>query len=359
MEFGNSIIGQSDELVREAIQSRGYVAGSTGWRINGNGTAEFNDVTIRGGLVVTNDAQSSNFVAGTSGWRLRSTGEAEFNNNVTINNGTLFTGMSPNARAGLQVYTPPGESAVPAVAFYDGVHADPSFMYGPSDGTQAVAYIATGNYFGGAETGRRFGIDTLGFTITNETASMFASFDMDFTQKTYPPTTGTGGNKWRITAPGGIYLLDQDTTYPYLVDGKVGSGVTQTNSASTTPVNIGGANLVNTPMQIDRAYLVIGQISILSTVANDRVTLELWHGTVGTPANKRGASTNLKLTGTANQFQSYIFTFMWRESISGVAANLNLSFFRLSGTGTCTAQVDSNYTAICLEAGYADRIGGL
>ena len=359
MEFSNSIVGASDELVREAIQSRGFVTGSTGWRIEADGDAEFNNVTIRGGLVVTDDAQSANYVAGVSGWRLRNTGEAEFNSSVTINNGTLFTGMAPNARAGLQVYTPPAETARPVLALYDGTNADPGFVYGEDDGTQTAVFIGTGDFFGGGETGRRIGIDTTGFTITNETGTMFASFDMDFTQKTWPPTTGPGGNKWRITAPGGIYLLDQNTTYPYLVDGKIGTGVTSTNSASTTPVSIGAANLVNTPMQIDRCYFLFGQISILSTIANDRVTLELWRGTVGTPANKRGASTNIKLTGTANQFQSYPFGFVWRESISGVAANLNLSFFRLSGTGTCTAQVDSNYWAFCMEAGYADLIGGL
>lgn len=396
MEFSNSIVGASDELVREAIQSRGFVAGSTGWRIEANGNAEFNNVVIRGGLVVTTNAQSSNYVAGTTGWQIRSDGTAEFNGNVDlksadvtgdlqssnfvaattgwrlrsdgtseyngsmqINNGTVFTGMSPNARAGLQVYTPSGESARPTLTLFDGTNADPGFVYGEDDGTQAAVFIGTGDYFGGGETGRRIGIDTTGFTITNETGTMFASFDMDFTQKTWPPTTGTGGNKWRITAPGGIYLLDQDTTYPYLVDGKIGTGVTTTNSASSTPVSIGAANLVNTPMQIDRCYWFLAQISVLSTVANDRVTFELWRGTVGTGANKRGASTNIKLTGGASQYQSYYVSFMWRESVSGVASNLNLSFFRLSGTGTCTAQVDSNYWAICMEMGYADRVGGL
>lgn len=41
-------------LVRDGIQSEGYVAGSAGWRINRDGTAEFNTGTFRGSVVVKN-----------------------------------------------------------------------------------------------------------------------------------------------------------------------------------------------------------------------------------------------------------------------------------------------------------------
>lgn len=47
MTFTNSILAGTT-LVREAISSEGYVAGSTGWQIERDGDAEFNDVTIRG-----------------------------------------------------------------------------------------------------------------------------------------------------------------------------------------------------------------------------------------------------------------------------------------------------------------------
>ncbi|WP_301177241.1 hypothetical protein [Actinomadura geliboluensis] len=52
MAFGNPIIGGGDTLVRNAIQSEGFVAGSTGWRIERTGSAEFNSVTVRGELDV-------------------------------------------------------------------------------------------------------------------------------------------------------------------------------------------------------------------------------------------------------------------------------------------------------------------
>lgn len=50
--FSDPIVA-GNTLVREAIQSEPFVSGSTGWRIERTGNAEFNDVSIRGSLEVT------------------------------------------------------------------------------------------------------------------------------------------------------------------------------------------------------------------------------------------------------------------------------------------------------------------
>lgn len=47
MTFSNPIVG-GVTLIRPAIQSPDYITGSAGWSINKDGSAEFNDVTIRG-----------------------------------------------------------------------------------------------------------------------------------------------------------------------------------------------------------------------------------------------------------------------------------------------------------------------
>lgn len=52
MTFQNSVVG-GVSLVRPAIQSPNFVAGSTGWQVNVDGSAEFNDVIIRGGTTVS------------------------------------------------------------------------------------------------------------------------------------------------------------------------------------------------------------------------------------------------------------------------------------------------------------------
>lgn len=51
MTFANSVVGGTT-LVRPAIQSPNFVAGSTGWIIRADGSAEFNNVTVRGDLIV-------------------------------------------------------------------------------------------------------------------------------------------------------------------------------------------------------------------------------------------------------------------------------------------------------------------
>lgn len=55
MTFNNEIVA-GNVLVREAIQSENYVAGSDGWKIAANGDAEFNNVTVRGELIAANGA---------------------------------------------------------------------------------------------------------------------------------------------------------------------------------------------------------------------------------------------------------------------------------------------------------------
>ena len=52
MTPGNPVVGGT-VLRRAAIQSPNYVEGVSGWTINADGSAEFNDVTIRGSLVGT------------------------------------------------------------------------------------------------------------------------------------------------------------------------------------------------------------------------------------------------------------------------------------------------------------------
>jgi len=46
--FAGSIVGGIGTLIREYIQSVGFVAGVSGWRISKNGDAEFNNIFVRG-----------------------------------------------------------------------------------------------------------------------------------------------------------------------------------------------------------------------------------------------------------------------------------------------------------------------
>jgi hypothetical protein len=55
------------------IQSSNYITGTTGWRIDGDGTAELQNAVIRGTIT------SSHYVNGSAGWKINRDGNAELN----------------------------------------------------------------------------------------------------------------------------------------------------------------------------------------------------------------------------------------------------------------------------------------
>lgn len=48
MPFANQILGGQNKLIRSSIQSPNYVPGVSGWAIFKDGSAEFNNMTVRG-----------------------------------------------------------------------------------------------------------------------------------------------------------------------------------------------------------------------------------------------------------------------------------------------------------------------
>lgn len=83
--------------VGEYIQSTGYVSGSSGWRINGDGTAEFSGVVVRGtiyasagqigGITIGSTyIRSSSYSLGSAGWNLNSDGTGQLGGLTLLNN---------------------------------------------------------------------------------------------------------------------------------------------------------------------------------------------------------------------------------------------------------------------------------
>lgn len=107
--------------VGEYAQSTGYVAGSAGWRINGDGTAEFSGVVVRGTIFASQGAiggwtigsnylQSTTYALGTSGTRLNSDGTGQIGG-VTVMSDAL---QSTNFVAGSAGWRLRGDGAVEA-----------------------------------------------------------------------------------------------------------------------------------------------------------------------------------------------------------------------------------------------------
>lgn len=89
MPFNNPIVAGTT-LVRPAIRSPNYVTGISGWTINADGSAEFNNVVIRG-TVIASDFQSSNYVANTTGFDINGiTGLVQFNGSVVVGGNADF-----------------------------------------------------------------------------------------------------------------------------------------------------------------------------------------------------------------------------------------------------------------------------
>lgn len=70
MEFGDPIVGTT-ELIREAIQSPNYEAGIAGWIIRRDGTAEFQDIIVRGDIVASELDINNTVFGGEDRGRLR------------------------------------------------------------------------------------------------------------------------------------------------------------------------------------------------------------------------------------------------------------------------------------------------
>jgi hypothetical protein len=82
------------------IESNNYEASIAGWRIDGDGNAEFNDATFRG------DLQSDDYVQGVSGWKLTRDGDSEFAN-IELRDTVTFVGdviqTIDNLRVGIDI----------------------------------------------------------------------------------------------------------------------------------------------------------------------------------------------------------------------------------------------------------------
>lgn len=137
-EIGGGIYAQYGQIgniniFNSGLSSTNYIAGSTGWAINGNGAAEFSGVTVRGTIVATAGSiggntitsggiYSPNFQDGVSGWGIDSAGQAQFNNvvvrgTVYATNGD-FTGelKAANVRTGSRVRDNDSLQYIPLIA---------------------------------------------------------------------------------------------------------------------------------------------------------------------------------------------------------------------------------------------------
>lgn len=331
MEFGNSIIGGSDELVRDGIQSRGYVAGSVGWRINRDGTAEFNNVTVRGDLIL------GTYPGGPYIFGDDNAGSPRFEFRDDTHSDLVFL-ETDNANPKTTVRLRAGDftNTASMVGVYDGAVAM-TF----DDSTRSFSVIVNGDG------------DSV-FMSAQKTGSVNLAVELD-------PTTAQpdGTTLGRVATLGQIYVdaLASDANYPSrMVDGRIYTGaIADSTSASGTDVVITSANVQNTYVEKDFAYKATVWIRIAGSVLNDRAQFKLKNGTT-----QVGQDRIYRVTGAITTFVDITLEFLWRAVSTETISNLNLTFNRFSGTGTLTARVEASaYLAYVEKVGDADMIGSL
>lgn len=339
MQFGNEIVGQSDMLVRPAIQSENFQAGVSGWRITRAGNAEFFNVTARGEMIV----------------------------------GVPPSPPNPYIHARIL-------SGVPTIAFYDGTHTLPAriqaYDLGGNGGlvldTGDIAVESTALALGGniasllydKQTGT---LDSAMFKVgppQNEIVKLRASaagtqdveFGIDLVNTT--PDTFPG----RLYTVGEIYMnhLAPDANYATRVaDGKGPQSVSGT-TIGTTDTNIGSANVVNTYVEDGYAYRCIIHVDMRNANVGGRLDFKLWDGPVGGSQlggiNRRW--TENSSAGANNGGTMLIFA--WRQFGTGILANINLSAVKTVVTAAAaTVEVNAAYLAIVEKIGDANKISGL
>lgn len=167
IEFENPLTAGT-VLVREQIQSQNYDPGVAGWVVKANGDAEFNDVVIRGGTVVSGVAlyydgtpAAGNLVMSIAAAAGTDAYGNDYARGVTVYNTTTGSQVQVDAGAGASVvnYTPPAVSGVTwetgtvAVATGSRLGTDTPYLYLGSPYNQASPSGASITLYGSPASG--------------------------------------------------------------------------------------------------------------------------------------------------------------------------------------------------------------
>lgn len=104
MAFSNPVTGGQGALIRPAIKSPNFVAGSAGWSIDRDGGAEFNDIVIRGATSIGGTSTGTTVETQSTGNRVviqdtirggQSVGEILFYDEVSTDIPGLITALGP------------------------------------------------------------------------------------------------------------------------------------------------------------------------------------------------------------------------------------------------------------------------
>lgn len=267
MTFRNSILAGLT-LIREAIRSQNYSAGVSGWSIDADGSAEFNDITIRDGTVISGSAFYYNPAPGPGNLILSIAAEPgtdEYGNAypagitwfdsagtlngsgtrlaLTASNGSVVE-VTAQGQFGNGLYLSPPVSSdgtwVPGAiaADYSSNAPDSPYLsiYSPYDSIagNAASIVLTGEDSASGPTAVDMDADTVNVHADMTIDGQITSYDGN-TFPAYVPSISGGGAATFSTIDGWYQRLGKMIyVYVYFVVGTAGSGAT--NVQITLPV---------------------------------------------------------------------------------------------------------------------------
>jgi hypothetical protein len=340
MSFGNPVVGgQGGELIRESIKSPNYVANVQGWAVFRDGTADFNNVTVRGDLIV----------------------------------GTPPSPPNPYIHATVL-------AGIPTIAVYDGVHTLPARIQGFNLGNEGgmvfdagdtsveSTAIALGGDFAeflyeNVVGNHEFGLISVGnpySSLIKLRATSDTTNDLEFGFDLTAGTPDSGGGRMYTFGELLSNSGNPDDNYDVrVIDGKVDDGSQTATTIGTTDTSVATANAQNVYVEQGWYYIALVSVDFRNNNANGRISWKLWDGALG-GTQLGGTQRKYSRVQSTSGFDNEFLIFVWRQATTKTIADLNLSAVKeLVTAGAATAQVNAAFSISIFKSGDADKIQNL
>ena len=293
IEFENPVTA-GVTLIREAIQSQNFVAGSDGWQIKANGDAEFNDVTIRGStttqgtlLFYTGTPAAGNLFGSLSS----SAGVDEFGNaylaGITVydTSGTgLYTQLEANGQLALG-YTSQFDNPGLVTAFFNGLQiVSPYTNAAPNDDPVFISLIpgdtsGAGRGYCQISTGTGFDSEfvTFGTTIINTQEAASTGLIVDQVAGATGSALSlrnTGVSQFTVNPSGDIVTYSNNTFDTY-TPAVTGGGAATFSTANGLWSRIGKMIFVNINLIVGVAGTGAAAVTVTAPTSIARSTRQL------------------------------------------------------------------------------------
>lgn len=316
MTFSNPVVGgENGELIRRSIQSPDYVAGVSGWTINRDGSAEFNNVTIRFDLAT----------------------------------GSIVVGPSTGPQVVIKVTTDGGLIEFPTNETYEKISDPPSIFSdsldasqriqlkltsGITDGNNSEAYV---NLTSGEVTTGLNGIAHIGVTGALDFSEVEITEDYIYLNAAESRT----GTELLVSTN------TTDSNYPIrIVGGKVRTTTLNTTLSTASDTEVVDADVTSVYLVSGVAYRVDVQIATRSSAGTgaagtQQLEWKLWETSVG--GTQLGASIQKYKDGVGSASSIETYTFLFEYTGTTGSKTLKLSGRHLLGTDTVQAQLNTRY----------------